>query len=289
MNKLGETLSLICVCICAIVGVGFVGAGFMYEPPIVEEEIVEETEPDVPDSCDAQLKQIVKALHAYHDEYETFPPAFVADAEGKPMHSWRVLILPQLGEQELYDEYKFDQPWDGPDNSKLLERRPSVYLCPEEEFAGASTTSYAAVVGATAAWRGSEPTKRTKMKDDPAQSVLLVQATQSEFPWLAPKDIEFDKLGITFTTRGKKEQSITNAKGEGGLAVTLDGTVLTIASDIKSGALRNLLDVNDGLPKPKELEDAKTEKSAAKTSKTDAKTEKTDAKTKAGTKTKTAE
>lgn len=285
MNKLGETLSLICVCICAIVGVGFVGAGFMYEPPIEEAEVVEETEPDVPDSCDEQLKQIVKALHAYHDEYETFPPAFVADAEGKPMHSWRVLILPQLGEQELYDAYKFDQPWDGPDNSQLLERRPAVYLCPEEDFAGTSTTSYAAVVGETSAWRGSEPTKRTKMKDDPAQSILLVQATQSEFPWLSPKDIEFEKLGITFTSREKKEQSVTNAKGEGGLAVTLDGTVLTIAADISRGALRNLLDVNDGLPRPKEVEETKTGKSDAKTGKTDAKTDaksdKTDAKTEA--------
>src|SRR5271163_108233 len=42
------------------------------------------------------IKQIAVALHNYHDTYGSFPPAYVADETGKPMHSWRVLILPFL-------------------------------------------------------------------------------------------------------------------------------------------------------------------------------------------------
>src|SRR5690242_17032670 len=64
--------------------------------------------------CKNNLKQIGLALHNYHETYGGLPPAFVADDQGRPMHSWRVLILPFLGEQALYNEYNLSEPWDGP-------------------------------------------------------------------------------------------------------------------------------------------------------------------------------
>src|SRR5690349_21111160 len=67
-------------------------------------------------SCNCNLKQIGLALHNYHDTYGSFPPAYVADAEGRPMHSWRVLILPFIDCNDLYKEYNFSEPWSSPDN-----------------------------------------------------------------------------------------------------------------------------------------------------------------------------
>jgi hypothetical protein len=64
------------------------------------------------------LKQIGLALRNYHDAYGRFPPAYVADGHGPPMHSRRVLILPWLEKREIYDRYRFDEPWDGPNNRK---------------------------------------------------------------------------------------------------------------------------------------------------------------------------
>ena len=69
--------------------------------------------------CQGRLRQIALALQCYHDVYKSFPPAYVADETGKPMHSWRVLILPFLEQKALYDQYRFDEPWDGPNNGKL--------------------------------------------------------------------------------------------------------------------------------------------------------------------------
>ena len=80
--------------------------------------------------CKNNLKQIGIALHSYHDVYKTFPPAYIPDEDGKPMHSWRVLILPFIEQQALYEQYDFNEPWDGPNNSQLANVVISVYQCP---------------------------------------------------------------------------------------------------------------------------------------------------------------
>jgi hypothetical protein len=100
--------------------------------------------------CSGNLCAISLGLHNYHDHYGCFPPAIVKDADGKPMHSWRVLLLPFLSEYNLYNKYRMDEPWDGPNNRKLLGSMPSVYRCPSAGHDGKSSrecASYLAVVG----------------------------------------------------------------------------------------------------------------------------------------------
>jgi hypothetical protein len=67
--------------------------------------------------CSNNLKPIGLALQIYHDQYGSFPPANIVDKDGRPMHSWRVLILPNIEQQKLYEAYNFDEPWDGPNKS----------------------------------------------------------------------------------------------------------------------------------------------------------------------------
>jgi predicted RNA-binding Zn-ribbon protein involved in translation (DUF1610 family) len=55
-------------------------------------------------------KQILLAIHNYHDTYGQLPPAYIPDADGKPMHSWRVLILPFIEQLHLYNQYDFSKP-----------------------------------------------------------------------------------------------------------------------------------------------------------------------------------
>jgi hypothetical protein len=38
----------------------------------------------------------------------------IAGASGERLHSWRVVLLPYLGQQELYEKIRLDQPWDSP-------------------------------------------------------------------------------------------------------------------------------------------------------------------------------
>jgi prepilin-type processing-associated H-X9-DG protein len=141
--------------------------------------------------CMNNLKQIGLALLNYHDQNGAFPPAFVPDKDGKPMHSWRVLILPYLDQAELYKEYKFDEPWDGPSNSRLLARMPPVYSCPSHVTSGVNTnTSYAGVFGEHCVFRGSGPVKFTAITDGTSNTLLVGEVAKSNIPWMKPEDID---------------------------------------------------------------------------------------------------
>src|SRR5262245_48274907 len=80
-------------------------------------------------SCDSHLGQIAHALLVYREEHGALPPAFICDSNGRRMHSWRVLILPYLGWEDLFRRYDFSQPWDSPANARLQSEMPDYYRC----------------------------------------------------------------------------------------------------------------------------------------------------------------
>jgi prepilin-type processing-associated H-X9-DG protein len=141
--------------------------------------------------CKNNLKQIGLALHNYHDVYGSFPPAYVADATGKPMHSWRVLILPFLDQEPLYREYDLSEPWDGPNNSRLLDRMPPVYSCPSRAGpSGSTNTSYVAPFGEHCIFRGSEPVKFSAVLDGLSNTLMVGESAGANIPWMKPEDVD---------------------------------------------------------------------------------------------------
>src|SRR5580704_3157028 len=107
--------------------------------------------------CKNHLQQLALAMHNYHDQYGSFPPAYIADKDGRPMHSWRVLLLPFLEFDSLHKQYRFDEPWNGPHNRLLAEPAPSLFHCPSDT--GAKTnTSYVVVVGPKTIFPGASST-----------------------------------------------------------------------------------------------------------------------------------
>ncbi len=75
--------------------------------------------------------QRINTIHRYmimhHDEKGQFPSAAICDAEGKPLLSWRVALLPYMGEKALYAQFKLDEPWDGPTNRPLIGKMPAIF------------------------------------------------------------------------------------------------------------------------------------------------------------------
>lgn len=113
----------------------YVLIGLMFLTPTgfgLRNSIIEAREAQHRSGCKCHLIQFGLALHNYHEVHGTFPPAFVLGPDGQKWHSWRVLILPQLEQSPLYDEYRFDEPWDGPNNRKLIAKMPEIFACPSQ-------------------------------------------------------------------------------------------------------------------------------------------------------------
>jgi hypothetical protein len=69
-------------------------------------------------TCANQLHQIAIAIHNYVNAHHALPPLYTTDVDGKPLHSWRTLILPYLEEHKLYDSIDLTKSWDDPVNSR---------------------------------------------------------------------------------------------------------------------------------------------------------------------------
>ena len=98
------------------------------QPKAEEEEPARETELIVRSATN--LKRIARAIHAYLEANDNnFPAAAIVGPDGTPLLSWRVAILPYLGESEkaLYGQFKLSEPWDSPNNKALLAKMPKVY------------------------------------------------------------------------------------------------------------------------------------------------------------------
>lgn len=137
--------------------------------------------------CANNMKQITLAMLNYNEVYGTFPPAYLADENGRPMHSWRVLLLPFMEQEDLYEQYNFDEPWDGPSNSLLAAQIPAVYRCPSAMLA-ADETHYVVVDGPGYIFEGDGACEIEDIVDGTSNTILIVEAPDNSVNWMQPVD-----------------------------------------------------------------------------------------------------
>ncbi len=196
-------------------------------------------------TCTTNLRSISLALRAYHDRHGEYPPPYLVDTNGKPMHSWRVLILPELGEHELYSQYKFNEPWDGPNNFKLHMRMPAVYGCPTDPSnVTRSDTSYVAIVGGKTMFPQRGKRRVGDVRDGEANTLLVVESHESGIPWTAPRDIPFSSLSLG--VNGAQKSGIFGHHDDGAQGVTVDGQVHHLDGTADPAALESLSTVSGG-------------------------------------------
>jgi hypothetical protein len=132
------------------------------------------------------------ALHNYHDAYRSFPPLAVYDAQGRPLLSWRVLILPFLQETELFNQFRLDEPWDSQHNRPLADRMPALFRCPSDKSPKPNASSYVAVSGEGTMFPHRRVVNIRDVKDGTSMTAVVGEIRHSAVLWTKPDDALLD-------------------------------------------------------------------------------------------------
>jgi uncharacterized protein (TIGR03067 family)/prepilin-type processing-associated H-X9-DG protein len=184
------------------------------------------------------LKQIALAFHIYHDVFKGMPPQAICDDKGKPLLSWRVAILPYIEQDNLYKQFKLNEPWDSAHNIKLAEKMPDLYRAPTSEKVKPGHTHYQVITGPDTLYP--KPTNKPRFQQitDGTSNTLLVVEASTAVSWTKPEDVVYDpknalpKFGGLFS--------------DGFNAAWCDGSVRFISSRADPMALRAVITPSGG-------------------------------------------
>lgn len=137
----------------------------------------------------SNLKQIGLAMFNY-EAMSNCLPGNIIDKDGKPLLSWRVAILPYINQDDLYKQFKLDEPWDSENNKKLVEKMPKIYA-PVRGKAANGTTFYLRLSGEGTALNPKKQVKITDIKDGTSNTLWAVEAA-TPVTWTKPEDLEFE-------------------------------------------------------------------------------------------------
>jgi hypothetical protein len=182
------------------------------------------------------LKRIAVAMHSHHDTHKKFPPAAIRGDGGEALLSWRVALLPFLGQQALYDQFHLNEPWDSPHNKSLVERMPEVY---RTDAAGAGKTSVMVFVGPQAPFGIEEGPSVRDIRDGTSNTILCVVAgADKAVPWTKPEDLPFN-VANPLSAMGQ-------LPGDYFICASFDGFVRSIRTNIDPQLLAGLITHSGG-------------------------------------------
>lgn len=179
------------------------------------------------------VRQLILSSHNYESARQALPPAYTRDENGKKLLSWRVHILPYLKENELYEKFHLDEPWDSPHNKALISEMPPSFEHPGLDLEPGHTV-YLGVAGEDAAFSSpGEPengeqdrtgTKISDISDGTANTIMIVEANgEHAVPWTAPQDFGMDQEDLVSPLVG-------NWSGDGIIIGHCDGSVRMLTS-----------------------------------------------------------
>jgi hypothetical protein len=189
------------------------------------------------DLCRNNLKMISLALAGYADLHKCYPPARILDDHGRPIHSWRAVLMPFFHYRFL-EVYSLSEPWNSPNNKTYTDLPVPVFQCPSKIHPGKPCiTNYVAVVGPETMWPGDYSATPDEVTNP--DGILLVEYPDSRIPWCEPRDLTVDEFVSMLESRWS--QGDFGPHPSGLLYVTVRGDVRALDRHIDLTALRKLL------------------------------------------------
>ena len=197
--------------------------------------------------CSNNLKHIAVALSLYADVYHAFPPAHTLDAEGRPLHSWRTLILPYMEQQhlyaegidlaKLYEKIDLSKPWNDAANAEAYKAIVPIFHCPSASCPKDHTT-YLASVGSHSCFDTTAPRPLDQIIDGLSNTLMVIEVAPAHaVHWMSPVDADV----ATVMSVG---QSSTLAHQGGINALFCDGSVRFLPADTAADVRRALISID---------------------------------------------
>ena len=169
--------------------------------------------------------------------YKALPPAYTVDANGRPLHSWRTLILPYLEQEPLYQTIDLSKPWNDPANAKASETVLPVFRCPEA-VGPQNTTTYLAIVAPNGCLIPKESRRLAEITDAHGSTLMVIEAgEENAVPWMAPVDAD-ESLVMSLGPTTKLHHA-------GGMnACFVDGSVRFLKASTPAAVRRALMSIS---------------------------------------------
>jgi len=165
-------------------------------------------------------------MHNYHGTHGQLPPAVVYGYDGQPLYSWRVLLLPYIEEDDVYEQFHLDEPWDSPHNIALLPRMPGVYAAPgsKAKMIPPYHTVCHVFVGKGAAFEGREGLRMPADFPDGVSHTFFVVEAGPPVPWTKPDDLVYDPDGPLPELQCLFKDGFRACMGDGSVRIVKKGT-----------------------------------------------------------------
>ncbi|MBQ8364106.1 MAG: DUF1559 domain-containing protein [Thermoguttaceae bacterium] len=193
--------------------------------------------------CAVKLKMIAVAMQTYCYANGVLPPAYTVDETGRPLHSWRVLILPYLESSPLYREIRLDEPWDSKWNSQFHRLPVSPFACPSSDVAtgadggAVAETTYSVVVGDETAFPDAGKWRKWKDFADGLSRTLAVVERKTPVCWMDPtRELTLETLAA----------EVGSGHKSGFYAAFFDGSVRFLPATTDAATLKGAATVAGG-------------------------------------------
>ncbi|NLS92374.1 MAG: DUF1559 domain-containing protein [Planctomycetaceae bacterium] len=165
-----------------------------------------------------RLQKIVFGMHRWHDEHRTFPRQANYDTNGKPLLSWRVHLLPYLGDPYagLCAQFHLNEPWDSEHNLKLIKKMPDIYVTPGSKVAREGRTCFVRPIGSETSCLPDKAISIRDIPDGTSTTIAVIEVDDEHaVPWTKPADLDYDPENPTKALGGHLEGAVFSAFCDG--------------------------------------------------------------------------